>query len=350
MKKIDLACLAAAVFLACTGSASAERFDCGSDRGASPYVLAPTGVHDHRRFAPAGATGPTRDFAAFAAAFDDDDDDNQDGRPDLTGNPTWVAYHLLGVAPTADGAYEEPNVSIDRPDRWYRSDDLSNHWIARPWITASRIDDSYRGVGRVWNRGHFAMADHAQRIGPEASCNTHVFWNASPQAADFNQGPWLHLETYTAALSNMVGEIWIITGPIFDDAPLRNIAEPHEVPVAVPHAFFKIIVREIDGAIDVRALIFEHPSVGPHGHVQPDPAEAAGWINCRSAGRAGHTYTPADNLVALRDVEARTGLRFLPDHPLRADLVDRQPDSLWHVPEPYWSGYLCGGQATVGAD
>src|SRR3546814_3249238 len=66
----------------------------------------------------------------------------------------------------------------------------------------------------IWNRGHLAMSDHAQRISPEAGCNTHVFWNASPQAADLNQGPWLHLENYSAAASNKYRSVWVIAGPI----------------------------------------------------------------------------------------------------------------------------------------
>ena len=343
MMRTTVLSVVAAVALS-VSPAGAERFHCDTVRGESPYANTATGLHDHLRYAPEATDEPVREFSAFAAAFDGPDDDNGDGRPDQTGNPSWVAYHLIGVGPNGDGRYVEPDVSVEAPRPWYRSVDLAHLWTDRPGISAARVDDSYSGVGRTWNRGHLAMADHAQRIGPEASCNTHVFWNASPQAADFNQGPWLHLETYTAALSNMDGEIWIVAGPVFDRRPLINIAAPGEVPVAVPHAFFKLIVREVGASIEVRALVFEHPSLGRHGYAEPEPGVARGWVNCRRASAAHHTYAPAGNLVSLAELERRTGLRFLRAHPDYARIASVRPQSLWDVPERYWSGFLCGGQ------
>ena len=348
MRQIFRSIIAAVAILAMPAAAQAEAFRCESRSGASPYPDAATVTHDHRRYAPASTGETEREFTAFVAAFDGPDDDNGDGRPDLTGNPSWVAYHLIGVEPDDQGRFAEPDVSIRRPSVWYRSSDLAHHWTERPWISSTRIDDSYAGVGRIWNRGHLAMADHAQRISAQASCNTHAFWNASPQAADFNQGPWLHLETYTAALSNMDGEVWIVAGPIFDNAPLLNIAEPDEVPVAVPHAFFKLIVREAGGTVDVRALIFEHPSEGPHGAVNPEPSSARQWVNCSRAQRAGHVYRPAQHLVSLAELESRSGLHFLrglSDYPRLANV---RPSALWDVPEQYWTGYICGGQRNAG--
>lgn len=47
---------------------------------------------------------------------------------------------------------------------------------------------SYKGVGNTWNRGHLAKRTDANRLGAEYGCNTHVFTNAIPQHAKFNQG------------------------------------------------------------------------------------------------------------------------------------------------------------------
>ncbi len=55
-------------------------------------------------------------------------------------------------------------------------------WANRAGVAKKRLDDSYDGIGNTWNRGHLAMSDHAQRIAAEAACNTHHFWNGSPQA------------------------------------------------------------------------------------------------------------------------------------------------------------------------
>src|SRR3546814_1929381 len=71
-----------------------------------------------------------------------------------------------------------------------------------------------------------------------SGCNTHVFWNASPQAADLNQGPWLHLENYSAAASNKYRSVWVIAGPIFDPStPKLTIGDPNELKVEIPDAF-----------------------------------------------------------------------------------------------------------------
>jgi len=112
--------------------AHAEEFDCRSSGGTSPYPVVLTGEHDHLRYAPDVSGLLLREFAAYAAVFDGPDDDNGDGEADLTGNPTFVAYHLIGVGPSPDGAYREPDVSIDRPQDWYRGEDLSFMWTARP--------------------------------------------------------------------------------------------------------------------------------------------------------------------------------------------------------------------------
>lgn len=319
-------------------AAHAEEFHCRTERGASPYALGPSRDHDHLRFAPR-QRDRTRAFHAFAASFDGTDDDDGDGAGDLRANPEWVAYHLRGVAPNDDGTFSEPDVSIRRPSPWYRSDDLAFVWQAAG--ARDGLDRSYAGIGRVFNRGHFMMADHAQRISAEASCNTHVFWNASPQAAAFNQGPWLHLETYTAALSNMAGDAWIMTGPIFDAGePILTIGDRGEAPVAIPHAFWKLIVIQLpSGRIDWRALVYEHPTISIRRGPRPDPSWISGIETCRSADAA---FDHSAALVSLADLETRTGLRFFPERAEYALLAHRRPANLWDVPEHFWSGYRCG--------
>ena len=129
----------------------------------------------------------------FVSSFDSDDDDDGDGHQDFLAVPEWVAYELRGLSEVS-GTLAEPDISIHRPTDWYKSLELEFLWLEQPHVSKSRVDNSYDGIGRIWNRGHLAMADHAQRfghtggfdtssknrteIGWQSSCNTHVFWNA----------------------------------------------------------------------------------------------------------------------------------------------------------------------------
>ncbi|MHC4435552.1 MAG: DNA/RNA non-specific endonuclease, partial [Planctomycetota bacterium] len=189
--RLLLAAAAIANALLFSPSAKAVQFDCPGTV-ASPFAPTASTTHDHLKYAPA-ISGPDKSFRAYHAVFDDNDDDNGDSATDLVANPTFVAYELKGVQPNASGDFIEPDLSVD--GNWYRSDDLAHLW-APAHITETGLDASYSGIGTIWNRGHLAMNDHAQRIGAEAACNTFHFWNASPQAADFNKGPWRYLENY----------------------------------------------------------------------------------------------------------------------------------------------------------
>lgn len=327
--------------------AAAEKHVCESDRGNSPYPVVATPGYDHDRFAPKERE-VVKTFAAYVSSFDGDDDDNGDGKSDLLAVPEWVSYELKGVSPNADGEYSEPDISITRPNDWYRSPDLSFLWTNRPGVTKDRIDNSYDGIGSIWNRGHLAMADHAQRISWQASCNTHFFWNAIPQAQDLNQGPWRHLEDYTAAASNKFKQLWIIAGPIFEKGKrIGFIGEKAEgeVPVAVPHAMFKVVVRDLGGGkVDALAFLFSQPyKDGPDG--QPRPTTT--WVNCNKAKKLKYVYDPRPNLRSVAEIEEMTGLTFFPNASNREEVRTRKPSALWPVEREYWDPKVCAGQRYV---
>jgi hypothetical protein len=330
-----------ALFLACmSGPAFAQQFRC-SGAEFSPYPAAVSTQHDHRRYAPS-ARGLQKLFTAYFAVFDDTDDDSGDGRPDLRFNPEFVSYELRGVTANANGDFEEPDVSIVRPGSWYSSREFAPLIAAMPTPSTRRLDNSYDGIGEVWNRGHLTMSDHAQRISAEAACNTHHFWNASPQAEDLNQGPWRHLEDYSAAASNKYGRIWIIAGPIFDRAtPRLTIGDTGEIPIEVPDAFFKVLVRDGASGPETLAFLFEQPNIaGAPGRPQP----AATWINCNRARAQNHTYDHRARLVSIAQIEARTGMRFFRNRPNRQALVNARATQLWPVETRYWDPRVCAGQ------
>ena len=275
-----------------------------SDSAVSPYVPTRQAGFDHARYAPM-MNGLVREFEAYIAAFDTADDDDGDGNADFRAIPEWVAYQIKAVQPDDSGTYREPPVSIDRPSNWYDEPRFSFLWDKRDGLTQRRLDDSYDGFGLVWNRGHLAMSDHAQRISAEAACNTHHFWNGVPQAASMNQGPWQHLENYTAAAANKFGTVWVVAGPIVDRGkPVLTIGRPGTVPVVVPNALFKIIVRETGtGHTEALGFIFEQAPRIERGRVVPGLT----WERC-SARKPVYDHTP--NLRPIREIEARTGLRF----------------------------------------
>tara|TARA_R110001583_G_scaffold157341_1_gene309257 strand:+ start:5093 stop:6145 length:1053 start_codon:yes stop_codon:yes gene_type:complete len=325
----------------------AEKYVCASDGGTSPYPITIDPQYDHLRYAPKQFEN-MKVFGAYVSSFDGEDDDDGDGIGDYLGIPQWVAYELKGVTPQTDGAYREPDISIKRPSDWYKSRDLAFLWTDRTGIKKKRLDDSYDGVGRIWNRGHLAMADHAQRISWQASCNTHFFWNAVPEAADLNQGPWKHLEDYSAAASNWFGKIWIIAGPVFfKDQKIEYIGEPEkgEVPVAVPHGLFKILVRDLGGgAVDAIAFLFPQTySLDAKGLPRPTMQ----WVNCNQARKKKYIYDHRSQIVAVSEIEALTGLVFFPNASNREIIFKHIPDTLWPVDIKYWPNSTCGGQKYI---
>jgi endonuclease G len=105
--------------------------------------------------------------------------------------------------------------------------------------------------------------------------------NIAPQRHRLNAGLWQELEqriatTYPARY----GEVWVLTGPVLGPEPARLKGR-----VAVPAAFYQIIVDEQDGRLRTLAFIV--------------PQEAAAHADL------------ALYLTTIAEVEARTGLDFL---------------------------------------
>lgn len=308
----------------------------------SPYAAYVSTYHDHDRMRPQ-TSGLAKQFTAYSSAVDDADDDTGDGQPDFRVNPIFVVYELRGVAPNSAGNYDEPPISVDGPSSWYASPELVPMVEHIPGVTQQRIDNSYDGIGSIWNRGHLAMNEHAQRIGFEAACNTHNFWNASPQAAELNQGPWRHLENYSAAASNKFRSIWVVAGPIFDPTtPALFIGDPGEVPIEVPDAFFKVLIHEGPSGIDTLAFIFPQPNaLATNG--KPVPMQT--WVKCSGSAPQDFEYNHEPNLVSIADIEQRTGIRFFDGRPNRDALINFRAEHLWKVETPYWDSVAqCRGQ------
>lgn len=129
-----------------------------------------------------------------------------------------------------------------------------------------------------------AQRADANRIGEAYGCNSHVFANAVPQKPELNQGIWLALENYISSLANQRGELWVVTGPIYEKgAPLETIGDTQrkEIPVAIPDKLFKVVFMEGDAGVEVLSFIY------PNKYDKPPPNYLSG--NCQRDQRYDHT-------------------------------------------------------------
>ncbi len=231
-----------------------------------------------------------REFRAYTVSFDGADDDDGDGVPDRWAIPHWVAYEMKRYP-------EELAKGPERPGTWLTDKELYAEKIA-PADASYAFSQKFRRehpespqLGH--DRGHMCMKQHAWRLGASADWNTHTMLNACPQKGELNRGIWLALERRTAEWADAYGAVWIVAGPVvFGRTPTHWLGEEGEVPVAIPDAFFKIVVREGEGpdAPEVLAFLF--------------PQEGVGY---RQSGGSDHT----PYLTSVDVLEALTGLDFL---------------------------------------
>jgi endonuclease G len=186
------------------------------------------------------------------------------GYSDTLGNPLWAAYRLHDMQP------------LDAPPRPEK--------FSTDTRTVAQIDsNNYTGSG--YDRGHlapnFAIATH---FGARAQEETFLMSNITPQKHGLNAGLWKSLEQKIATnYPGRFGEVWVIAGPIFGRDPDRLKRR-----VAIPEAFYMIVVDESDGRVRAEAFIFPQEPV---------------------------SSTLDAYLTTIDEVERRTGLNFLSELP-----------------------------------
>ncbi len=122
--------------------------------------------------------------------------------------------------------------------------------LNRTWKADPALDDDetlepndYKDANKLhdYDRGHQA---------PLASFAGTVFWrstnllsNITPQKADLNQGPWKDLESAVRHAVYHIGEVYVVTGPLYSGPAmpaLPGTIEPHTVPTK----YWKVISTE----------------------------------------------------------------------------------------------------------
>ncbi len=174
--------------------------------------------------------------------------------------PNWVIYHLTR---------RRVSGKLPRIDRFRADPDLDKR-------NRATLND-YRKSG--YDRGHMAPAG-SMKWDARAMNESFLLSNIVPQVgAGFNRGIWRVLEARVRKWTIERGELYIITGPIFEGPP-KTIGKNN---VAVPSHFFKIIFDPIQ----VEAIAFIMPN------------------------RRLETSHLPKHITSVDAIEVRTGLDFL---------------------------------------
>lgn len=195
----------------------------------------------------------------------------------------WVSWHLNAsdVGSASRGSYR---TDTTLPSGWYEVKSTeSPSWSSEP------------APYGPYDRGH--QCPSGDRTAND-TVNDEVFWmtNLFPQASDNNQGPWEKLESYSRTLAAGGNELYILCG---GHGFTKRISTGH---VTVPTWTWKIIVVLPDRSGDDLARIDAATRV-----IAVDMPNVAG---IRTAD--WKTYR-----VSVASIEAKTGLRFFTNLPVR---------------------------------
>lgn len=156
-------------------------------------------------------------------------------------NPIWVSYRVFPV----DVARGPP-----RPSRFSTDD--------RTFARVKHEDYTHSGYDRGHMAPNYAIAT---RYGAEAQRQSFSMSNVAPQLPRLNRGLWRQLEERIAKRwSNRYPSLWVFVGPIFTDPdnPDLTFEQPPQhlsSRVAVPIAFYQIIVANNNGTLETMSFI-----------------------------------------------------------------------------------------------
>ena len=202
----------------------------------------------------------------------------------------WAAYRLTS---------EE--VDANQPGFVARKDCFRNYPAAlhpddTPPLCSDYDNDSY-------DRGHLVNSNDMRRS-RTANANSFFLTNMAPQYDVFNQKIWRTLEDWVNRWARQKGEIFIITGAVFDEGPNGvpdGVRDPDDETkrndgdgrIAVASQFYKILLHERDdGEIETLSILVPH-------------------LRRSYIGDARKPYLQA-NITTMREIEDLTGLIFLP--------------------------------------
>ena len=164
-------------------------------------------------------------------------------------DPLWVAYRLKK---------EDVDHGVKREDS-FRSDPRLEYW------ERSDCADYKEGI---FDQGHMVPSADMKRS-REAMASTYLMSNMTPQYCQFNRGPWQVLEELTRKWAIKYGEIWVISGTVFDrcgdnhrdaDQIAWRMSGKRGMRVAIPSDQYKIIMRMDAGSYTAISFIIPNTS------------------------------------------------------------------------------------------
>lgn len=138
-----------------------------------------------------------------------------------TRTPLYAAEHLTRDGVAAAKGLERPEANAFHPEPRLPPDERAE------------LSD-YKRSG--FDRGH--MAPNGDMPTPTAQQESFSLANMIPQAPENNRGIWSAIEGATRHLANSRGEVYVVTGPVFQGASLQRVGGRVLVPTHVFKAVF----------------------------------------------------------------------------------------------------------------
>ena len=150
--------------------------------------------------------------------------------------PNWVAYELTDWEVEGD---------VPRYDK-FKPDPMVPQY-------ATAVTDDYKYSG--YDRGHMAPAAD-MKWNEQVMRESFYLSNICPQNPNLNGGVWKDLEEQVRDLASQKGRIFVVCGPIVNDASTTIGTNK----VVVPQAFFKVLLQEDNGIIHTIGFVYENVS------------------------------------------------------------------------------------------
>ncbi len=157
--------------------------------------------------------------------------------------PNWVGWTL--TADHTDGEHARKGHSF--------MEDLD---VPPPRATYTDIREGECG----YQRGHMCPAGD-NKWSDKAQKEAFLMTNICPQNGDLNQRDWKYLEEACREWAKTYGKVFIVAGPIFYTDAYKTVGEHR---VAVPDAFFKVVLALGNEKTTTKAIGFVYPNQSGH--------------------------------------------------------------------------------------
>lgn len=151
--------------------------------------------------------------------------------------PDWVAWELTAEEASAKDA--------SRTDEFLPDPDVRGY-----------CPDTWQYSRSGYDRGHICPAAD-MKWSQKAMEESFYLSNVCPQDRQLNAGLWLELEQRCRVYAKMFGSVRIVSGPVVKPGH-RSIGS---MEVAVPDAFFKVILAEKDGRLHSVGFVIPNRSI-----------------------------------------------------------------------------------------